>query len=69
VGKRLVRVVGIDQFMAVRASRLGGRAVLQPVVSSPLAPVVASSHRTDARVIRRSSPLMTPLGTTRRFSV
>lgn len=43
-------------------------AVTSPVVSSPHAPVVASSHRTDARLRGSSLPIRTPLGLTSRFS-
>ena len=69
---RLVRVVGIDQYMTarygVRAGSPVAGAVTSSLVSTPRAPVRASSHRTDARS-RSPRPLSTPLGPTSRFSV
>lgn len=66
---RFVRVVGIDQYMlvrrGVRAASPSSAAAVSPLVSSPAAPPIASSHRTDAR---SSMPIRTPLGLTSRFS-
>lgn len=75
--RRLVRVRGIAQYMAVvrgevvpvRAVSPGRAAVPTGLVSSPRAQVVASSPRTDARVIHPiSHAIPTPLGVTSRFS-
>lgn len=52
----------------VRASTVSDGAVLQPLQSSPQAPLVASSHRTERTDRAVSSrPITTPLGTTSRF--
>jgi hypothetical protein len=65
---RLVRVVGIDAYLAARygrASSRGGGASVEPIRSEPAAAPVASSHRTSAR---RDFPIRTPLGLTSRFT-
>lgn len=58
----------LSSFGCVSADGLDARAVPQPVVATPRAPLVASSHRTDRTDRASSRPIITPLGTTSRFT-
>jgi hypothetical protein len=66
-GTRLFRRVVVGhRYEFVRVDAPDGGAVTPRVVSTPVPPVVASSHRTVTRGDAR--PIATPVGLTSRFS-